>query len=688
MLFAPILLAFVSAIPAAENPLLVKQFPIPFDRIEAGQVAPAAATLLEQAQKRRDAFVASTGPRTYENTLAALEAITEDLSRGIGIARHLEAVRSTPALRAAVAGVLPKLSAFYSSLSLDSAVYAKVKEYAATPEAKALTGARKRHLELTLKQFRRGGAELNEEGKKRLRAMSVELTQLSKKFADNVLDSTNAFELVITDEARLAGLPERDRAAARESAKKKGVEGWRFTLQAPSLGPALMYLDDRGLREQLYRASAVIASSGAHDNRPIMKRILELRRERAKLLGYRTFADLMTEERMARSGENVRQFLATLERKTRPFAQKEHQELAAFRKSLEGPNAPPLAAWDITYYSEKLRKSRFDLDVETLRPYFPMQGVMQGMFEIVNRLYGIKVVKASAPVWNPAVDYYEVRDEDASLLGAFYADWFPREDKRAGGWSNALMTGGPTARGFEPHLGTINGNMTPPVGGKPALFSRRDAETVFHEFGHQLHTVLSRVPVRGLHGVAWDFVELPSQIMENFTWDRECLDLFARHYETGERIPEDLFQKMVRARNFRAAAAQMRQLSLATMDLALHTDYRGEEQDGDMVTYARKVLQRFTEYPIPEYSSTATAFSHIFAGGYASGYYSYKWAEVLDADAFTRFQKEGVLNPKTGMEFRRKILEKGNTAEAADLFRDFMGREPDPDALLRRSGLL
>jgi oligopeptidase A len=670
------------------NPLLEKSYRIPFDRIKAAHVEPAMTQLLAEAKARRDAYVASTAPRTYANTMTALEDILEELSQAMGIARHLEGVATTPALRAAVTAVLPKYTAFTSSIPLDKDIYAKVKEFAATPEAQALTGAHKRFLKLTLDEFRRSGAELGEADKAKLRAMSVEMSKLRKQFSDNVLDATNAFEIVVKEDTLLAGLPESARAAARESAKRKGQDGWRFTLQEPSFRAVMTYMDDAGIRERMYRAYNGRASGGPRDNVAIMKRILELRRERARLLGYKNYADLTVEDRMAKNGERVREFLATLDQKTRTFYEKEAAEILAFRRSIEGPNAPALAPWDILYYAEKMRKSRYDFDEEAVRPYFPMDRVQKGMFELVHRLYGITVTNvAGVPVWNPAVQYFEVRDADGSLLGSFYADLYPREDKRGGAWAGGLITGGPIDGAFKPHLGTINGNMTPPVAGQPALLTHRDVETVFHEFGHLLHHVLSRAPVRGLNDVAWDFVELPSQIMENWTWERECLDLFARHYQTGALVPEDLYQKMNRARTFRAAYAQMRQLSLGVVDISLHVDY-DDKRDGDILAYSRRIFQRYTPAPVPEDYAMIASFNHIFSGGYACGYYSYKWAEVLDADAFTRFQKEGVFSPKAGMAFRREILEKGNTDDPALLFRNFMGRDPDPDALLRRSGLV
>ncbi|MCL6544620.1 MAG: M3 family metallopeptidase [Bryobacteraceae bacterium] len=667
------------------NPLLQKGLPIPFDLIRAEHVEPAITRLLEEARQRRDAFVTSPGPRTYENTMAAFEKIVEDLQRGMTIVRHLEGVASTPALRAAVNAVLPKYTEFVSGLPLDRGVYAKIKEYSQTEEAKALTGPRKRFLEVTLDEFRRAGAELTDKEQARLREINVEMSRLRKQFADHVLDATNEFELVITDERKLAGLPESAKAAARESARQKGVEGWRFTLQQPSYTAVMTYLDDPAIRERMFRAYNTRAAAS---NLPVMKRILELRRERARILGFKNYADLVTADRMAKNGERVREFLRMLEDRTREFYERENAELLEFRRSLEGPNAPPPAMWDLAYYAEKLRKARYDFDDEVLRPYFPIQAVYQGMFELASRLYGIRIQKVvGVPAWDPAVEYYEVRDEDGTLLGGFYTDFYPRENKRAGAWSSGLITGGPVDGRFEPHLGGIHGNMTPPVDGKPALLTKREVETVFHEFGHQLHHILGRSPVKGLTGVAWDFVELPSQIMENWTWERESLDLLARHYQTGERIPEELFQKMLRARNFRAANAQMRQLALGVVDIALHVDY-DEARDGDLYTYARKIFQRFTPAPVPDDYAMIASFSHIFSGGYACGYYSYKWAEVLDADAFTRFQKEGIFNRATGVAFRREILEKGNTEDANVLFRNFMGRDPDPEALFRRSGLI
>jgi len=587
--------------------------------------------------------------------------------------------------------VQPEVSAFYSSIPLDEGLWKAIKEYAASEEARKLEGTRRRFLTKTIDNFRRHGAELDAAGKKRLKEIDVELAELTTRFGQNVLDATNAFELVIPEESRLEGLPETARAAARESAAAKGQEGWRFTLQAPSYLAVMTYLDDAAIREQVYRAHSTRATAGERDNRGLLARILELRQQRAELLGYRNFADLALEERMAKSSERAWEFLEDLRQKTEERFARENEELAAFRRSLEGPQAPELQPWDIAYYAEKQRAALYHFEEETLRPYFPLERVVAGMFELAQRLYGIRIAEEDgAPVWDPQVKRYAIRDEEGTLPGAFYADWHPRENKRGGAWMSGLITGTPGPEGFQPHLGVICGNLTPPLAGRPALLTHREVETIFHEFGHLLHHCLSRVEVRTLAGtnVAWDFVELPSQIMENWCWEREALDLFARHWETGEAVPEELFQRMRRARTFRAANAQMRQLGFGYVDLAVHTRY-SPAGDGDVVEYTRRILEAFSPAKLPAEHAMAAAFTHLFAEpvGYGAGYYSYKWSEVLDADAFTRFQARGIFSREVGREFRETILARGDAEEPAELYRRFMGRDPDPRALMERLGL-
>jgi oligopeptidase A len=677
--------------PSDRNPLCDIRLPVPFDEIRAEHVEPAIDEHLREATARQRELANGSSPPTFRNTLLVLDTFTERLDYAMAVVRHLESVATTEALRSAYNSVQPKVNAFYASIPLDEKLWGRLKEFARTPEAGALSGVHRRFFTKTLDNFRRHGAELDAQRKARLAEIEVELGKCTTRFAENVLDATNSFELVLQDESMLAGLPPSAVAAARQSAEAKGISGWRFTLQAPSYTALMTYLDNRAIREQVWRAYNTRASEGAFNNRPLLTRILELRREKATLLGYPSFAAYVLEDRMARTVERVQQFLEQLKARTEKHFVRENEELQNFRRSLEGADADELQPWDIAYYVEKQRAALYEFDEEDLRPYFPLERVVEGMFEIARRLYGIFITELDGvPCWDPQVKYYKITDQDGSLLGYFYADWYPRENKRSGAWMDFLITGGPLVEGFKPHLGLVCGNLTPPVGAKPALLTHREVETIFHEFGHLLHHCLSRVEIRSLAGtnVAWDFVELPSQIMENWCWEKEALDLFARHYETGETIPEDLYQKMRRARTYRSANSQMRQLGFAFVDMALHTDYSPVE-DPDPIAYSLRILQEFSPAKLPEDYAMLASFTHLFSDpdGYAAGYYSYKWAEVLDADAFSRFQAEGTFNKEVGRQFREAILSRGEAEEPAVLFRSFMGRDPDPEALLRRLGL-
>ena len=668
----------------SENPLLKIEFEIPFDRIEPAHVEPAVHQLLKDSAANLEAFAADPEPRTFANTMLALEKVTENLDYAMSVVRHLEGVRTTPELRAAYNAVEPPVSEFYSRIPLHEGLWKQLLAFSTTDEAKALTGTRHRFLKKTLDSFRRHGAELDPVGKAKLAEIDVELSKLTTKFSENVLDATNAFELLVTDEVKLAGLPPSAIAGARQSAASKGQEGWRFTLQAPSYTPILTYMDDRFIREQVYRAQCTRATVGDLDNRELVAGILQLREAKSALLGFRNFADFVLHDRMAHTGAHALKFLTELEQKTRSHFERENTELREFA-------AADLEPWDIGYYSEKQRQALYEFDEEELRPYFSTERVVAGMFEIVERLYGIQVVeKPGAAVWHQDVKYYQIREETGLFLGGFYADWYPREDKRGGAWMDAFITGVDAPGNFEPHAGCICGNMNPPIGDAAALLSHRDVETIFHEFGHLLHHTLSRVEIKSLAGtaVAWDFVELPSQIMENWCWERDALDLFARHHETGAPIPRDLFEKMVRARNFRSANNQMRQLGFGIVDLSLHTLY-SPERDGSATEYARKIVQEFSAASLPKEHAVVAGFTHLFGSpvGYGAGYYSYKWAEVLDADAFTRFRTAGIFSRQVGGEFRQHILSKGDSADPAELYRQFMGRDPDPSALLERAGL-
>jgi oligopeptidase A len=672
----------------ADNPLLIERFPIQFDGIKAEHVEPAIHSLLEKMKERLADLVKPEVTRTYEDVLLALDKMTEPLDFAMAIVRHLESVATTPELRAAYNAVQEPVSMFYTSIPLDANLWAAVKAVNASGERERLAPVHQRFLEKTVMRFRREGADLDPAGKKKLEELDVELTKATTKFAENVLDATNAFELVITDEQKVAGLPESARIAARESAKSKGKEGWRLTLQAPSYTAAMTYLDDRTIRQELWHASNTRATAGAFDNRALIAQILRLRREKAQLLGYKDFADLVLEERMAHAGDQAQSFVDHLRYKTEPFFERENRSLAEMGQTLGYPDVQP---WDVAYLAEKQRQALYEFDEEELRPYFQLDRVVAGMFDIFSRVLGIKLIEEQGiPGWDPAVKYYRVEDlASGELLGGFYTDWFPRENKRGGAWMDSLITGNPEAG--KPHLGLMCGNLTPPVADRPSLLTHREVETIFHEFGHLLHHLLSLVPVRTLAGtnVPWDFVELPSQIMENWCMEREALNLFARHYKTGEAIPDELFQKMKRARTFRSANAQMRQLGFGMVDLKLHREY-DPERDGDVTAYARDILAQFSPAALPSDYGMLASFTHLFASpvAYGAGYYSYKWAEVLDADAFTRFRREGIFNTTTGEDYRRHILERGDSEDPAQLYREFMGRDPNSNALLERLGLL
>jgi oligopeptidase A len=656
------------------NPLQTMEFRVPFGEIRAEHVEPAVDALLADAARRLDQACASDHP------LQELDVLTERLDYALAVVRHIEHVATTPAFRAAHNAVQPKASAFYSSIPLHQGLWRALQRQAAAGEARAYTGVMRRFLTKTLDSFKRHGAELDPAGKARLKEIDVALAEATTRFGENVLDATNAWDLVLTGESALAGLPPSAVAAARASAESKGVAGWRFTLQAPSHFAVMTYLDDAAIRQKAWRAYATRAAAGPFDNRALIARILELRREKARLLGFADFADLTLDDRMAHHGRRAAEFLEDLRQTTERRFREENQELEEFaRRKLE--------PWDLAYWAEKQRAALYDFDQEALRPYFPLERVVQGMFGIFGRILGVEVrPEQDVPAWDPAVRSYALHDAASGAhLGSFYADWYPRENKRGGAWMDSLITGNP-GRG-RPHLGLICGNLTPPVEGKPALLTHREVETIFHEFGHLLHHLLSRVEVRSLAGtsVVWDFVELPSQIMENWCWEREALDAFARHWETDAPIPADLFAKMKRAKTFRAANAQMRQLGLGICDLALHREWNGE----DLLAYTRAILQRFSPAPLPADYAMIAAFTHLFSSpvGYAAGYYSYKWAEVLDADAFTRFRREGVFSPAVGREYRDRILARGDSQDPAELYRSFMGRDPDPRALLERAGL-
>jgi oligopeptidase A len=650
---------------------------------------------------------------SYEGTIGALDEALEPLNRAWGLVGHLDSVCNCPALREAYNKMLPQVTDFFSSIPLNAALWETIKAFGNSEAVAKLSSAKQRYILETMADFREQGADLPAEKKKRAAELQSRLAELTQKYSENCLDAVNAWERIVTDETELSGLPDSAIAAAKQDAKSKGREDvWRFTLQAPSYIAVMSYADSDALRKDVWQAYATIGRGKTHNNQQLVQEILDLRHEFAQLVGQANFADHVTERRMAASGEAALRFGEAIFKKVRDPFENEAQQLRAFKADQQqsSDNDQLLEPWEAAYWAEKQRKSNYDFDEEALRPYFPIDRVIDGMFEIAQELFGLRIeeqnsvfiqgrdacpqasAEPTAPqVWHEEVKFYNLFDAETNeLLGAFYADWHPRESKRGGAWMNYLITG---ERGTErtPHLGLICGNLTPSVGDKPALLTHREVETVFHEFGHLLHHLCGEVEVKSLNGVnvPWDFVELPSQIMENWCWERESLDRFARHYETGEPIPEELFEKMLAARNYMKASANVRQLAFGKMDLELHINWPLSNKE-DLDQLIDNALDGYTAEYKTQPKSNVFNFSHLFSSptGYAAGYYSYKWAEVLDADAFTRFQKEGILNPKTGRDFREKILAKGNSEDPAKLYQNFMGRAPDPDALLRRDGLL
>ena len=703
------------------HPFLTSDFHIRWSTLKADAIQSDISSALEQATAAIDSFLTQDrGRMTFESVVLDLDETTRPLNEAWGLVNHLDALCNNPALREAQNAMLPAVSAFFAKIPLNPHIWDLLLTYSKTDEAKALTGIRRRALDETMESFRQHGAELHPDKKSRLEQIESELSKITQKYSENVLDSTNAWDLIIDDPSRLKGLPQSAIDAARQEAEAKNLgtpeaPHFRFTLKAPSLIPVLEYLEDEDIRQQVWQASTRIGNSETHDNTPLVWQILALRHEKAHLLGQEHFADQVLQQRMARTGPAALKFIDDLHERIRPAFEKETIQLQEFRADAQHRAPDLFEPWQVAFWAEKQRRAEYDFDPEELRPWFPLDQVLAGMFHLAERVFNLSITprdtvlispetdplpsvstrpndEGPVEVWHPSVKFYEVRNEKGTHIGSFYADWHPRDSKRGGAWMNYLKMGLPPANGEDRrlHLGLICGNMTPPLDGKPALLTHDEVCTVFHEFGHLLHQLCGNVEIPSLNGVSvyWDFVELPSQIMENFCWERESLDLFARHFESGDPVPSRLFKKLIAARNFRSASAMMRQLAFGKLDLELHMNPPSEASQ-DLDALSRRLL---TGYLMPLKTEPPTLlrrFGHLFSNpvGYAAGYYSYKWAEVLDADAFTRFQKEGILNPQVGRDFRDKILSRGNSEDPAQLFRDFMGRDPEPLALLIRSGL-
>lgn len=698
------------------HPFLSQDFPVAWSSLDPAAIESDIQLALDHAHAAINAIAdQDRGKLSFDSVVGALDEATKPLHEAWGLVNHLDALCNTPELREAHHRMLPKVSEFFASIALHEHLWDVLLTYSQTDQARDLPAVRSRALKETMDGFRQAGADLPPERKKRLQELESELSQVTQKYSENVLDSTNAWELLIDDSRRLEGLPQSALDAARADALSRGHGSeerpvYRFTQKAPSMIPVMEHAQDETLRRQVWEGSMTIGRAGSHDNTELVWRILALRHEKAQLLGRSHFADLVLEQRMARSGAKAMAFIEDLHGKVAKAFSRETIALQEFKADSLRQRADLLEPWELAFWAEKQRRAAYDFDEEELRPFFPIQQVLKGMFALAERVFDLRfsevptvavvpgVARAeqlppgAVEVWHPEVRFYEVRNEKGVHIGSFYADWHPRDSKRSGAWMNYLRMGLPPSgeRDRRLHLGLICGNLTPPVEGRAALITHDEVCTVFHEFGHLLHQICGNVEVASLNGVNvyWDFVELPSQLMENFCWERESLDLFARHHETGKPIPAKLLRKLVATRHYRSATAIMRQLSFGKLDLELHMNH-AQGNGGDLDEVSLGILR---DYLIPTRTaspSMARRFGHLFSSpvGYAAGYYSYKWAEVLDADAFTRFQKEGILNPKVGREFRDLILARGNSSDPAELFVDFMGRPPEPQALLQRAGL-
>lgn len=673
------------------NPLLEASFHIPFHRIQPVHVVPGIRKLMEEAEGEIDALGADEAPPTWENTLGRLDELTRRVAEGTTPVHHLLAVKESPELREAWSEVLPEVSEFWTRLFLHEGVWGRLRAYgevvatAREAEKDELDPLARRHLEKTIRDFQRAGADLPTEGRERLLEIQVELANLQQRFSENVLDATADWSHHVTDESELTGIPDDAMERFRRMAQDREMEGWVLTLDAPSVQAVLKHARSRKLRNRIHEAYLARGREEPWDNRPLIPRILELRQEKARLLGYPDFPDYRLEEQMAGSGERARDFVAGMTERTRPYWER---DLEILREAAREKGLDTLRPWDVSFLAEELRKERYELDEEELRPYFPLERVVEGMFTLTSRLFGLEVNQVEREeVWHPDVRYYEIRDEDGRLVGAFYADFFPRPEKRQGAWMNDFIHGLPDREGhLSPHLGVICANFPPPTAERPALLTHRDVETLFHEFGHLLHHCTSRVPIpsRGGIHVAWDWVEVPSQLMENWTWEREALNVISGHWKSGKPLPDELHARMVRARRFLGGWAQMRQLTFGLLDLSLHTSF-DPERDRDPVDWVTELLVPYSAdrefaaaHPLP-------SFSHLFSGGYAASYYSYMWSEVMEADLFTRFLERGLFDRETGLRYLDAILSAGDRDEPDALFRAFMGREPDPEALIRRN---
>ncbi len=687
------------------NALLEQQDLPRFAEFEPSQVRPAITELIAEAEAALARAVDPATPATWDDFHLPLQLATERLGRAWGMVRHLNSVLDSPTLREAFNDRLPVITEFWTRLGQNEALFARYRALRDGPGHAALDPEQRKVVDNELRDFRLGGAELVSPARERFAAIADSLARSSQKFSENVLDATNAFGLVIQDPARLEGLPADALEAAAADARSKGVEGHRFSLQLPSYLPIMQFARDRELRRTMYEAYTTRATAAPTDNTPLMHDILKLREERAQLLGYDSFAELSLVPKMAESPRAVAGFLEDLARRARPFAERDLRELREF--AARELDLQALEAWDVPYASEQLQQARYSFSDQTVKQYFPLPRVLDGLFGLIERLFTVTIRPDEAQTWHPDVSFYRI-ESDGRLVGQFYLDLYARESKQPGAWMDdcrgrqrlrgTRMASGRTGdEEVQTPVAYLVCNFQRPVGDRPSLLRHDDVSTLFHEFGHGLHHLLTRVGalgVSGISGVEWDAVELPSQFMENWAWEWEIVESMSRHVDTGESMPRELFDKMVAARNFQAGLQTLRQIEFALFDIRLHgRQALAQAPDGpperDAVQRVLDAVRRDVAVLIPPASNRfQNSFSHIFSGGYAAGYYSYKWAEVLSADCFAAFEEEGLFNPGTGNRFLAEILSVGGSRPAIDSFRAFRGREPRLDALLRHNGMV
>ncbi|AKG24250.1 M3 family metallopeptidase [Calothrix sp. 336/3] len=694
-------------IPITNNPLLQGQGLPPFADITAEQVIPALTHLLEELEQELTQLETNVKP-TWEGLVEPLEQLTERLTWSWGIVSHLMGVKNSPELREAYETIQPEVIQFSNQLSQSQAIYNAFKQLRSGETWDTLEPAQKRIVEAAIRDAELSGVGLQGEAKERFNAIQMELAELSTKFSNNVLDGTKAFSLTLTDKAEVAGLPPSLLGLAAQGARENGAEDatpengpWRITLDFPSYGPFMQHSTRRDLREKLYRAFISRASSGELDNNPLINQILQLRQELAELLGYKTFAEISLASKMAPSVASVEQLLEDLRSASYDAAKKELEELKAYAASQGASEANDLKHWDISFWAERQREEKFAFTAEELRPYFPLPQVLDGLFGLVKRIFGITVTPAdgTAPIWHGDVRYFQIADESGKPIAYFYLDPYSRPaEKRGGAWMDTCIN-----RGQVQDNGVVTTrlpvaylvcNQSPPVDGKPSLMTFGEVETLFHEFGHGLHHMLTKVNysgAAGINNVEWDAVELPSQFMENWCYERPTLFGMAKHYETGESLPEHYYQKLLAAKNYMSGSGTLRQVYFSSLDLALHHDYRpgGSETVKDVRDRIAKNTTVIA--PLPE-DAFLCSFGHIFSGGYAAGYYSYKWAEVLSADAFAAFEEAGLDDEAavitTGKRYRDTVLALGGSQHPMEVFKSFRGREPSTKALLKHNGLV